>query len=117
RAGGEHNPYDFFFRSARRNLHELPLDWPFSSRWAATWAEMKSDWLSSWRPFGRFVADSFKFGGEKIAPPVWLLAMHDTQAKVLAREEADYARAYLRLQAEGSGEDVYRLASDLFASK
>src|SRR5690606_38058354 len=65
----------------------------------------------------RFVADSFKFGGEKIAPPVWLLAMHDTQAKVLARQEADYARAYLRLQAEGSGEDVYRLASDLFASK
>ena len=78
---------------------------------------MKSNWLSSWRPFGRFVADSFKFGGEKIEPPVWLLAMHHTQVKVLAGEDADFARAYLRLQAEGSGEDVYQIASDLFASK
>ena len=78
---------------------------------------MKSAWLSSWRPFGRFVADSFKFGGDKVEPPVWLLAMHDTQARVLAGEEAEFARAYLRLQAEGSGEDVYQIASDLFASK
>ena len=117
RAAGQQNPYDFFFRSAQRNLYELPLDWPFSSRWAATWVRMKSNWLSSWRPFGRFVADSFKFGGEKIEPPVWLLAMHDTQVKVLAGQEADFARAYLRLQAEGSGEDVYQIASDLFAGK
>jgi len=117
RASTDQNPYDFFFRSAQRNLYELPLDWPFSSRWAATWAQMKSNWLASWRPFGRFVADSFKFGGEKIVPPPWLLAMHDTQATVLARQDADFARAYLRLQAEGSGEDVYQLASDLFASK
>ena len=117
RAAGHQNPYDFFFRSAQRNLYELPLDWPFSSRWAATWAQMRSNWLSSWRPFGRFVADSFKFGGEKVEAPVWLLAMHDTQARVLAGEEADFARAYLRLQAEGSGEDVYQLASDLFTSK
>ncbi|QIL21762.1 hypothetical protein [Thermomonas sp. HDW16] len=117
RAATQQNPYDFFFRSAQRNLYELPLDWPFSSRWAATWMQMKSNWLSSWRPFGRFVADSFKFGGDKIAAPVWLLAMHDTQAKVLAGEEAEYARAYLRLQAEGSGEDVYQIASELFAGK
>lgn len=117
RAASHQNPYDFFFRSAQRHLYELPLDWPLSSRWAATWAQMKSAWLSSWRPFGRFVADSFKFGGDKVEPPVWLLAMHDTQARVLAGEEAEFARAYLRLQAEGSGEDVYQIASDLFASK
>ena len=117
RAAGQHNPYDLFFLAAQRNLYELPLAWPFSSRWAATWVQMKSNWLSSWRPFGRFVADSFKFGGEKIEPPVWLLAMHHTQVKVLAGEDADFARAYLRLQAEGSGEDVYQIASDLFASK
>ncbi|RZA19871.1 MAG: hypothetical protein EOP93_07535 [Lysobacteraceae bacterium] len=117
RAAGPQNPYQLFFGSAQRNLHELPLAWPFSSRWAATWVQMKSAWLSSWRPFGRFVADSFKFGGEKIEPPVWLLAMHDTQAKVLAGEQAEFARAYLRLQAEGSREDVYQIASDLFASK
>jgi len=117
RAAGEQNPYDLFFRSAQRNQYELPLDWPFSSRWAATWVQMKSNWLSSWRPFGRFVADSFKFGGEKIAPPAWLLAMHETQVKVLTSEDANFARAYLRLQAEGSGEDVYRIASDLFAGK
>lgn len=42
--------------------------------------------------------------------------MHDSQAVVLNRQDADYARAYLRLQAEGSGEDVYQLASDLFTS-
>jgi type VI secretion system protein ImpL len=117
RSAGEDNAYRFFFRDAQRHLHELPLDWPFASRWAATWSRMKADWLGSWRPFGRFVADSFTFGGDRIAPPVWLLAMHDTQATVLAGQEADYARAYLRLQAEGSGEDVYQLASDLFASK
>ena len=117
RAAGQHNPYDLFFLAAQRNLYELPLAWPFSSRWAATWVQMKSNWLSSWRPFGRFVADSFKFGGEKIEPPVWLLAMHHTQVKVLAGEDAYFARAYLRLQAEGSGEDVYQIASDLFASK
>ena len=117
RAGGQHNPYALFFRSAQRDLYELPLDWPFASRWAAAWAQMKSAWTSSWRPFGRFVADSFRFGGDRIAPPVWLLAMHDTQARVLARQDADFARAYLRLQAEGSGEDVYQIASDLFASK
>ena len=117
RAAGEHNPYAFFFRDAQRNLYELPIDWPLASRWAATWARMKSDWLSSWRPFGRFVADSFKFGGDKVEPPVWLLAMHDTQARVLDGEAADYARAYLRLTADGAGEDVYRIASDLFASK
>lgn len=117
RSAGHQNPYALFFQSAQRNLHELPLDWPFSSRWAATWARMKSDWMSSWRPFGRFVADSFKFGGEKVTPPVWLLAMHDTETRVLAAEQADYARAYLRLGADGSAEDVYRIASDLFASK
>jgi len=117
RAASRENPYDAFFRSAQRNLYELPLDWPFSSRWAATWSRMKSNWLSSWRPFGRFVADSFKFGGDKVAPPTWLLAMHDTQSTVLDDEAAEFARAYLRLQAEGSGEDVYQIASDLFASK
>ncbi len=117
RAAGKQNPYERFFHAAQRDLYELPLDWPFSSRWAATWVQMKSNWLSSWRPFGRFLADSFKFGGEKIPPPPWLLAMHDTQAKVLAGEDADFARAYLRLQAEGTGEDVYQIASDLFASK
>ena len=117
RAASHQNPYQFFFRAAQRHLYELPLDWPLASRWASTWVLMKAGWLSSWRPFGRFVADSFKFGGEKIEPPVWLLAMHDTHARVLAADEADYARAYLRLQAEGSGEDVYQIASDLFASK
>jgi hypothetical protein len=117
RSGGVDNPYTRFFVAAQRNLYELPFDWPLASRWAATWAQMKSKWLSSWRPFGRFIADSFRFGGEKVTPPVWLLAMHDTQAVVLNRQDADYARAYLRLQAEGSGEDVYQLASDLFASK
>ncbi|MEO5629140.1 MAG: type VI secretion system protein [Thermomonas sp.] len=117
RAGSQENPYSLFFQAAQRNLYELPLDWPFSSRWAATWAQMKAKWLSSWRPFGRFIADSFKFGGENITPPVWLLAMHDTQARVLAGQEPQFARAYLRLQAEGSGQDVYQIASDLFASK
>ena len=117
RAATAENPYTLFFQSAQRNLYELPLDWPFSSRWAATWAQMKAKWLSSWRPFGRFVADSFKFFGDKVTPPVWLLAMHDTQSRVLAGEEGDFARAYLRLQAEGSGQDVYQIASDLFASK
>lgn len=117
RAGSHQNPYTFFFRATQRHLDELPLDWPLASRWAGTWAQMKADWLSSWRPFGRFVADSFRFGGERIAPPVWLLAMHDTQVRVLANEQAQFARAYLRLQAEGSGEDVYQLASDLFTSK
>lgn len=117
RAGSKDNPYTLFFTAAQRNLYELPFDWPFSSRWAATWVQMKAKWLSSWRPFGRFIADSFRFGGEKIQPPIWLLAMRDTQGSVLMGEDADYARAYLRLQAEGSGEDVYQLASDLFASK
>ena len=117
RASGAENPYALFFQSAQRNLYELPLDWPFSSRWAASWSQMKSKWLASWRPFGRLVAGSFKFGAEKVKPPVWLLAMHDTQARVLVGEESDFARAYLRLQAEGSGQDVYQIASDLFASK
>ena len=117
RAAGHENPYVFFFRAAQRHLYELPLAWPASARWAATWAGMKSDWLGSWRPFGRFIADSFRFGGDKVEPPVWLLAMHDTQARVLAGQEAAFAKAYLRLQAEGSGEDVYQLASDLFTSK
>lgn len=117
RAGNAENPYTRFFVAAQRNLYELPFDWPLASRWAATWSQMKGKWQSSWRPFGRFIADSFRFGGEKVTPPVWLLAVHDTEAVVLQRQDADYARAYLRLQAEGSGEDVYQLASDLFASK
>ncbi|MBN8263509.1 MAG: hypothetical protein J0M21_02515 [Xanthomonadales bacterium] len=117
RAGGAEDPYARFFRDAQRDLYELPIDWPLASRWAATWAQMKAKWLSSWRPFGRFVADSLRFGGDRVTPPSWLLAMHDTQARVLSAQQADYARAYLRLQAEGSGEDAYQLASDLFASK
>ena len=117
RASGADNPYALFFQSAQRNLYELPLDWPASSRWAASWSQMKAKWLSSWRPFGRFVADSFKFSGDKVTPPGWLLAMHDTQLRVLAGEEGDFSRAYLRLQAEGSGQDVYQIASDLFAGK
>jgi hypothetical protein len=117
RAGGSEDPYARFFRDAQRNLYELPIDWPLASRWAATWAQMKAKWLSSWRPFGRFVADSFRFGGVKVEAPAWLLAMHDTEATVLDGQQAEYARAYLRLQAEGSGEDAYQLASDLFASK
>lgn len=117
RAGSKDNPYNLFFQAAQRNLYELPLDWPFSSRWAATWAQMKSKWLSSWRPFGRLITDSFQFFDDKVTPPVWLLAMHDTQARVLSKEDGDFARAYLRLDAEGSGQDVYQIASDLFASK
>lgn len=117
RAGGKEDPYALFFDSAQRNLYELPFDWPLAARWAATWAQMKAGWLSSWRPFGRFVADGFRFGGERIPPPVWLLAVRETQFDVLARQRPDYARAYLRLQAEGSGEDAYQLASDLFAGK
>lgn len=117
RAAGNNNPYVFFFRDAQRHLYELPLDWPVSARWAATWARMKDNWLSSWRPFGSFIRESFRFGGSAVKPPVWLLAMHDTQVRVLAPGEADYARAYLRLTADDSAEDVYRIASDLFASK
>ena len=117
RAAGNHNPYAFFFRDAARHLYALPLDWPLASRWAATWAQMKAGWLSSWRPFGRFIRDSLRFGGDKVAPPAWLLAMHDTQVRVLEPAHADYARAYLRLTAEDSAEDVYRIASDLFAGK
>ena len=117
RAAGNNNPYVFFFRDAQRHLYELPIDWPFASRWATTWAQMKSSWLSSWRPFGRFIAGSMPFGGEKIKPPVWLLAMHESEVAVLKPAEADYARAYLRLTADDSAEDVYRIASDLFASK
>lgn len=117
RAAGPDSPYLFFFRSINHNLYGLPLDWPLASRWNAAWSEMKSAWLSSWRPFGGFVADSFRFGGVKVAPPIWLLAIRDTESNVLARQQADFARAYLRLQAEGSGQDVYQVASEIFASK
>ncbi|WP_240097931.1 type VI secretion system protein [Thermomonas flagellata] len=117
RANGPEDPYARFFRDARRDLYELPIDWPLASRWAAAWAEMKASWLASWRPFGRFLAGSVRFGGEKLQAPAWLLAMHDTQARVLAPQAPVFARAYLRLQAEGSGEDAYQLASELFAGK
>lgn len=117
RASDTDNPYTLFFDSAQRNLYELPIEWPLASRWALTWSNMRAKWLSSWRPFGTFLAGSLRFGGEKIQPPVWLLAMRETQVSVLSRQDALYARAYLRLTAEGSGEDVYQLASDLFTSK
>ena len=42
RAESQQNPYDIFFRAAQRNLYELPLDWPFSSRWATPSAPARS---------------------------------------------------------------------------
>ena len=103
-----------FFRDAQRDLYELPIDWPLASRWAATWAQMKAKWLSSWRPFGA----SWRIRSVRRRPAA-VLAAGDARrpGRVLAGSRPTIARAYLRLQAEGSGEDAYQLASDLFASK
>lgn len=117
RAAGADNPYAVYFRTARQQLYALPLKRPLGLRWAETWAQMKSAWLSSWRPLGRFIGDSFRFGAVEITPPVWLTALRDTELDVLAPQAPLFARGYLRLQADGGAQDTYRIAADLFASR
>ncbi|MEZ0469732.1 type VI secretion system protein [Luteimonas salinilitoris] len=117
RAAGTDNPYAAYFRAAGQQLYALPLKRPLGLRWRETWAQMKSAWLSSWRPLGRFIGDSFRFGGTSITPPVWLTALRDTEIDVLAPQAPLFARGYLRLQADGGAQDVYRIVADLFASR
>lgn len=116
RAAGAGNPYDTYFRIAGAQLFALPLAWPLGLRWKQAWGEMKARWRSSWRPAGRFVADSFRFG-VRIPPPDWLVALRDTRLGVLGPQEPTYARSYLRLQADRSGQEAYRIAADLYAAR
>jgi type VI secretion system protein ImpL len=117
RAAGINNPYTVYFGTLRSQLYALPLKRPLGLRWKEAWAQMKSSWTSAWRPAGRLVRDSFRFGEVLIEPPVWLTALRDTQVAVLAPQAPMFARGYLRLQADRDGQEAYRIAADLFASR
>lgn len=117
RAAGINNPYTVYFATLRSQLYALPLKRPIGLRWKEAWAQMKSGWTSAWRPAGRFLRDSFRFGEVTIDPPIWLTALHDTQVGVLTPQAPAFARGYLRLQADRDGQESYRIAADLFASR
>ncbi len=120
RAAGENNPYRFFFDSIEHHLYGLPLKLGAGQRWGIAWAEVKADWLRGWRPIGRFVGDTVAswFGsGDRIDPPPWLAAVQDTQRKVLAGQEAQFAKAYLALESDASGQETYRVVSDFYLAQ
>lgn len=115
RAAAQQNPYRVYFRHAERELFGLPLRLPTRMRWSAAWTEMRAGWLSSWRPFGRFVAGTLS--RPHVAAPPWLLATRDTQTGVLHRQAPTYTRSYLRLGAESAGQEVYQIAADVFSTR
>ena len=118
RAATHQNPYQFFFVSAQRHLFGLPLALPLRLRWAIAWAQVKSHWIGAAEPLWRFAVDSVRNGGKNaIAPPAWLLAMKDSEVRALQPQAPTLARGYLRLQADGGGQDIYQIAADIYKAQ
>ncbi|WP_341920199.1 type VI secretion system protein [Hydrocarboniphaga effusa] len=117
-AATHQNPYPFFFAGAQRDLFGLPLDLPIKLRWSIAWAQIRSNWLGVLKPLWRFIVDAARGAGPNaIDPPPWLLAMKDTEVRVLRKQAPALARGYLRLQAEGGGQDIYQIAADIFKAQ
>lgn len=123
RAGTAEDPYLLLAAVTDRDLQGLDLALPLGTRWTRAWARAKGDWLDAWRPLGGFMVDAVTgmfrgwWGAEPIQPPSWLLAEIDTTERVLRPRRPDYARAYLRLRADTSGQDAYDIAAELFRAK
>ena len=119
RAASHENPYRFFFKSAERNLFGLPLNLALSTRWTIAWADARSDWLGAWRPLSRFVSQTVAgwFAGWQVTPAPWVQAMKLTETSVLRRQEALFSQAWLRLDGDGSRQDVYQIVADLWRAK
>ncbi|MCD9029082.1 type VI secretion system protein [Luteimonas sp. BDR2-5] len=120
RAGGADNPYRFFFDSAQHHLFGLPLKLGAGGRWANAWAAARSDWLRGWRPIGGFLGQTVKGwfgGGPVVEPPPWLPAMQQSLRDVLARQQPLYAKAYLQLEADGAGQEMYRIAAAFYQAR
>lgn len=120
RAAGKENPYGFFFDSAQRNLFGLPLQWSAGARWAASWAQIRSDWLHGWRPAGRFIGDSIAswfHRDARVKPPPWLPALQQTINGPLREQEPLFAKAYLRLADPDQSQEVYQIAAAYFQAK
>lgn len=119
RAASPDNPYRFFFETAQRDLFGLPLQLPLGTRWATTWAQIKSDGWRGWRPAGRFIGDTVAgwFSGQRIKPPPWVPALQESLSGPLRKQAPLYAKAYLQLGEDGSGTEVYQLAVAFYQAK
>lgn len=118
RAATHQNPYQFFFVSAQRHLYGLPLALPLKLRWSIAWAQVKSNWLAGFKPLWRFAVDALRNGGKNaITPPAWLLAMKDSEVRGLQPQAPKLARGYLRLQADGGGQDIYQIAAEIYKAQ
>ncbi len=123
RASTAENPYTLYARPFKQHLLGLPLAIPLGTRWAQSWAQAKQDWLGAWSPLGHFVGDAVMapitswFGAPRLTPPPWLLAEMETNDKVLKAQAPVFARGYLRLQADGAGQDVYDIAAEIFRTR
>jgi len=123
RAGTEEDPYALLQAAAEQHLQGLGLDLPLGTRWARAWARAKRDWLGAWRPLGAFAGEALAqplrkwFGAPLVQPPAWLTAQIETQEAVLGAQRALYARAYLRLRADASGQEAYHIAAELFRAR
>lgn len=120
RAAGEDNPYRFFFDSARHHLFELPVNLGIGDRWSNAWSAVKADWLRGWRPIGRFIGGTVSGwfrSGDRIDPPPWLPALQHSQRAVLDKQQPLFAKAYLRLEADTSGQETYQLVSAFYQAQ
>lgn len=120
RAAGQDNPYAFFFEAVRHHLFELPLALGAGDRWGNAWAAVKADWLRGWRPLGRFVGDTVSGwfrSGQRIAPPPWVPALQHSLRATLAGQQPLFAKAYLQLQSDATGQDTYQLVSAFYRAR
>lgn len=115
RAAGNDNPYALYFARLDEQVYGLPLALPVGLRWSQCWAQMKSRWLTSWRPLSGFIGDSLALWRTRIEPPPWVPALRATRLQVLAPQAPAFAQAWLRLQGPGAGQDAWHIASELFA--
>lgn len=120
RAAGADGPYRFFFDSAQDNLFGLPLKLGVGNRWANAWRATRQDWLHAWRPIGRFVGDSVGgwFGSDqRIQPPPWIPALQQSLHGVLREQQPLFAKAYLNLESDPAGQQMYALAAAFYEAK
>lgn len=118
RAATHQNPYPFFFASAQRHLFGLPLKLPLKLRWSVAWAQVKADGFGAAEPLWQFLDGAVRNGGPAaINPPAWVLAMKDSQVRSLQPLAPALARGYLRLQADGGGQDIYQIAADIYKAQ
>ena len=118
RAPGRDSPYVALWDALDDNLYSLPISIPLGTRWSVAWAQIKEDPWSTHASLWHLLTDSVRASLTTgvLRPPAWVPAVLDYRYRVLAKQRAAYAKAYLRLQGDDAGQESYQVASEIFKS-